>query len=349
VSTEVLDTAEAVAPRRVLVAMDKFRGTSSARDACDAVADAARAAGWDTDVQPMSDGGEGFRDAVGGDVVTYEVSGPLGVPVTAPVSFRATPSGLEAVIEVADVVGHDVLGALSGTEALLASSAGVGQLVVAADRAGAVVILVGCGGTVTSDGGLGCHGVLRDAGGLRARVVAATDVTAHLSGARRFARQKGVAEVDLEKVDRRLAEARDVYARDRGVDVEAHERTGAAGGLAAALFAWGATLASGFDVVADEVGLESRLARATLVITGEGRYDQGSLEGKVVGRLLDLADAGRDVVAICGVVEGGGRSLPGRRRTRLVSLTQRYGRSRAEGDLHSCLADVTSEVLRSWS
>jgi hypothetical protein len=113
--------------------------------------------------------------------------------VSARVKIVNATSGALGVIEVADVVGRDLMPRPTSANALAATSRGVGHLILAAAQMGADAVLVGCGGSCTSDGGLGCYEVLREAGGLPVPVTAATDVTASFSGARRFAEQKGVA------------------------------------------------------------------------------------------------------------------------------------------------------------
>jgi len=147
------------APRApvVLAAMDKFRGTASARQLSEVVARAALVQECNSDVQPMSDGGEGFRDAFEGDVLTVQVPGPLGEPVQSTITLCQAASGLAAVVEVAEVVGRHLLDSPTRSEALAASSAGVGHLILASAGYGARSVLIGCGGSATSDGGLGCY------------------------------------------------------------------------------------------------------------------------------------------------------------------------------------------------
>jgi glycerate kinase len=326
--------------------MDKFRGTASARDLCDAVARAARAANVTVDRQPMSDGGEGFRDAFSGREITVEVPGPLGETVSAGVTWRDSASGPIAVLEIAEVVGRERLVSPSREEALSASSAGVGHLVLAAQRRGAASILIGCGGSATSDAGVGCYEVLRDGGGVTVPVTVATDVTARFSGLTAYARQKGVSALDDEVLDQRVAQARALYSRERGVDVEAVERTGAAGGIPAALFALGATLTGGFDAVAQAVELEHRIRSASLVVTGEGRFDEGSLEGKVVAGVARLVGS-TPLLVVCGSLE---RACVHRLRSHVanlnvVSLVQRFGAKQARSGVLECVEQVVAEEI----
>jgi glycerate kinase len=333
----------------VLVAMDKFRGTATARELSEAVARAAFDEQWASDLCPMSDGGEGFRDAFEGDVFSVEVPGPMGEPVRAEITLRQTSSGLRAILEVADVVGRHLLVSPSPRQALAASSAGVGHLILASAELGAQSALIGCGGSATSDGGLGCYQVLRDAGGLPLPVTAATDVTATYFGALRYAEQKGVAATDLHRVDELLTSARALYLAEQGVDVELLERAGAAGGIAGALGAFGAKLASGFDTVVQAVGLEDRMRSASLVVTGEGRFDEGSLEGKVTMGIAELVHERLALLVVCGSIEDDAAEMFRIRfpSATLVSLVERFGQSTAVNDVRNCLATVVAEEVSS--
>jgi glycerate kinase len=329
--------------------MDKFRGTASARALSEVIARSARRQGFVVDVQPMSDGGEGFREVFEGATTVVSVPGPLGETVQAHVTLSPSSLGLLGVIEVAEAVGRDYLTSPSSNEALAASSAGVGHLILAASALGAERILLGCGGSATSDGGLGCYQVLRDAGGLAVPLVAATDVLSRFFDARRFAEQKGVGEEDLGVVDQRLRDARALYLKEQDVDVQLADRSGAVGGIAGALFALGGVLTSGFDAVALAVGLSERLARASLVVTGEGRLDEGSLEGKVVSGVAGLVDSVTPVLVVCGDVVPEARhafelEYPN---ANVVSLVERYGVEVAMGDTLNCVeATVSLEVAR---
>ena len=342
------DVADRPARVRVMAVMDKFRGTASARALSDVVARAADRQGCASDVQPMSDGGEGFREVFDGVTTVVNVLGPLGEVVQAGVTLRHTLTGLVGVVEVAEAVGRDYLRSPSSVEALAASSAGVGQLILVASQLGAERLLIGCGGSATSDGGLGCYQVLRDAGGLPVPVVAATDVRSRFLDARNFAEQKGVSAADLGAVDQRLIEARAMYLKEQGVDVELVDRSGAAGGIAGALAALGGVLTSGFDAVADAVGLQERIARSSLVVTGEGRFDLGSLEGKVITSVAGLIDQATSMLVVCGEVVPGAldafeRHYPN---AKVVSLVERFGVNAAMSETLDCVDEVvTSEVL----
>jgi glycerate kinase len=331
----------------VLVAMDKFRGTASARQLSEAVAKAVAAHNYSVDVQPMSDGGEGFRDAFSGEVVVVDVPGPLGAPVAVPITLSDSPSGCLAILEVAEVVGRDHLVSPTRAQALAATSAGAGQLILSAARLGATSILLGCGGSATSDGGLGCYQVLRDAGGLPVPVTVATDVTARFSGLRRYAEQKGVNPKDLGIIAQRLDEVRALYLKEQGVDVELLDRSGASGGIPGALAALGGVLTSGLDAVAGSVDLLKRLRRSSLVITGEGRFDEGSLEGKVIGGIASFMDVGAALLVVCGSVDKrASREFVARfPNARFISLVERFGKLRAMSEVLACVEIVVAEEI----
>ena len=330
----------------VVVAMDKFRDTATAKNLCDAVAEVVRHHNLIADPQPMSDGGEGFTAAFTGDLEEVTVSGPLGDAVTAPLLFTVIDGHRTAIFEVADVVGRAHLPNPTHEQAMAASSAGVGQAILAAASRGATSIPLGCGGSATSDGGLGCYEVLRAAGGLPATVRAATDVTARFSGARRYAVQKGVAVARIGEIDERLTKIRAQYLEEQGIEVELVERTGAAGGIPAALLALGATVVDGFDEVARAVHLHQRVARASLVITGEGRFDDGSLEGKVTVSVSELVTTA-SLLVVCGAVEPGAREAFGERfpRARLISLIDRFGVNPALTETARCVVEVVDGFL----
>ena len=340
------NSAPAARPRLVS-AFDTFRASASASELSDAVARAARARGVDVDTIAMSDGGEGFVDAFDGDDVTESVAGPRGEAVTARIRLRDTESGLVAVAQVADAVGRTMLQAPTREEALAASSEGVGQLILAAARLGAFRVLLGCGDSATSDAGLGCYRVLRAAGGLPVDVVAATDVTARFLEARRYASQKGVADEDLALVDARLRAARDLYHRECDVDVQAIPRTGAAGGIPGALAALGARLVDGVEEVSRSVRLVERLETASLVVSGEGRLDAGSLEGKVVAGVAARTPPSTPLLVVCGSVEAdAAREFIARYpNATLVSLVERFGEERARSETARCVAQVVGAAL----
>jgi glycerate kinase len=328
---------------RVVAAPDKLRGTASARDVTAAVARAAAALDWDCDEVPMADGGEGTLDALGGPNRSTVVTGPLGQSVEA----RWRLDGRTAVIEMAEASGLVLVGGAEGNDPVAASTAGTGQLIVAALDAGANRIIVGVGGSATTDGGLAALRALNPLGRLKGvELIVACDVrTGFVDAAASFASQKGATAAQVELLRRRLERLAQVYRAEHGVDVTAIEGAGAAGGLAGGLAAAGARLVPGFDLVAEEVELFDHLEGADLVITAEGFLDEQSFEGKVVGGVAGLAaQAEVPVVAIAGEVFDGVEQ-----RIDAVSLVERFGADRARADTAACIEEVTLDLLRSRS
>ncbi|MDS7595447.1 glycerate kinase [Agrobacterium tumefaciens] len=264
---------------------------------------------------PMADGGEGTVDAVmetlRGAILTVRVSDPLGREVDAKFGFAADQK--LAVIEMAQASGLELV-LPSDRNALRASTYGTGQLIKAALDEGATRIIVGIGGSATTDAGAGALRALGavfldsegepigDGGAELARLERidlrrlderiascslelATDVRAPLLGlngaARVFAPQKGANPYEVEQLERGLGRFAEVMARDVGADVGSVVGGGAGGGIAAGLIgALGAQVRTGWELVADIVDLRGKMAGATLVITGEGRTDSQSALGK---------------------------------------------------------------------
>ncbi len=271
---------------------DKFRGTLSAAEAAAAIARGLRSAGVETVVElPLADGGEGTLEVIragrGGALRTATVTGPLGEPVEAEWAMLGNGT---AIIEMARASGRALVNA-QRRDPLAASTRGTGELIAIAIRAGAQRVIVGVGGSATTDGGLAAVQALDWSLGPVPVVVACDVRTRFLDAATVFGPQKGASPAQVALLSRRLEQVAGVY-RDRfGVDVTDAAGGGAAGGLAGGLLAMGATIEPGFDAVAEVVGLEAVLESVDLVITGEGKLDRTSFHGKVVGGVLELADA----------------------------------------------------------
>jgi glycerate kinase len=218
--------------------------------------------------------------------------------------------------------------------------------VVEALRAGATRVLVGVGGSATTDGGRGAVEVVEASGGLGdAEVVVACDVRVRFTeAAERFGPQKGASAQEVVELRRRLEDLAGEYRRRYGVDVADRPGSGAAGGLAGGLAALGARLVPGFELVADAVGLAGRLGRADLVLGAEGRLDGSSWDGKVVDGLARLARAaGVPVAVIAGSVGPGG--VEGAGAMEVLVLEARFGLARALAEPASCLALAVAELL----
>lgn len=319
---------------RVVVAPDSMGGLLPAR-----VVAASVARGWvgvrpDDDVVPvaLSDGGEGLLEVLHRPQdrrIEVEVAGPLGHPVDAAVSLRADGA---AIVESALACGLARL-PRDRRDPLRATTYGVGQLLEAAREAGAHRILVGLGGSATVEGGagaltgLGFQLRVADGSGLKVgaadlqrvatiqrgwvdpawddlEVLLLADVRTVLAdAAARFGRQKGATEQGVAELAAGLEHWAAVVAEQFGVrDLASQPGTGAAGGLGFGLAAaLGGRLVAGASTVADLVGLDAHLAGADVVVTGEGRLDATSFEGKVVGEVVARARAAGSRV---GVVAG---------------------------------------------
>jgi glycerate kinase len=345
----------------LVAAPDKFRGTASAAEAAAAMADAANRAGWTADEVPMSDGGEGLLDALGGDPRTTTVDGPLGQPVDAQwrmlggADAHHSGIGPTAVVEMSQAAGRALIPHPHGDDPVRADTTGVGQLLLAARDAGARRIVIGCGGSATTDGGLGAVQAVGSAEALRGvELVVACDVTTSFTDAASvFGPQKGATPRQTEMLTQRLRDLAERYRDDTGVDVTAVPGSGAAGGLGGGLLVLGARLLPGFDLVAELVGLPARLESADLVATGEGHLDAPSFEGKVPGGVLDLARARPGpagplrVLCVAGGVDRSVLAHPPEG-LEIRSLVALYGRTRARSETVALIGRTTAEFLATF-
>ncbi|MEB3982392.1 glycerate kinase [Mycobacterium sp. 663a-19] len=301
----------------VLVAPDCYGDSLTAVEAAAAIA-----TGWTRSrprdrfiVAPQSDGGPGFVEVLAGrlgEKRRLRVSGPLDSAVDAEWVFDRDSA--TAYLESAQACGLALLGGPPTPEtAMAAHSRGVGQLIAEALRAGAKRIVVGLGGSASTDGG---QGLIAELGGLQAarrqladvELIAASDTEYPLLGpwgaARMFGAQKGADTATVAALEVRLeAWALELEAA-AGRDVSSEPGAGAAGGIGAALLALGGRSESGAEIVAGHTNLADDLETAELIVTGEGRFDEQSLHGKVVGWLADKArPLGIPVVVLAGQVD----------------------------------------------
>jgi len=324
----------------VVAAPDKFRGTADAAEVAGAIARAVERLGHTCTQVPMADGGEGTLDVLGGPNRVATVTGPLGRPVEA--GWRLERR--RAVVEMARASGLALAGGPEGNDPVAATTTGTGELISLAVESGATRVLVGVGGSATTDGGLGALQALFPLQRLRGvDLRVACDVrTTFVDAAAVFGPQKGATPAQVELLTRRLEALADAYEREHGVDVRSLEGSGAAGGLAGGLAAAGARLEPGFDLVADEVGLYDRLEHADLVVTGEGFLDAESFDGKTVGGVAEMAShLGVPVLAVVGDCFDGAEH-----RIDAVSLVARFGEERARADTLACIEEAVGERLR---
>jgi glycerate 2-kinase len=320
----------------VLAAPDKFRGTLSGPEVAQAIAEGARRAGWECRMLPLADGGEGTLDALGGANRTSFVAGPLGWPVEAAWRLDADT----AVIETAVASGLSLAGGANGNDPVAASTRGTGELIAAALEAGATEVIVGVGGSATTDGGLGALEALGWQP-FETRVRVACDVrTPFLDAASVFAPQKGASPEQVHALAERLQELALRYSDELGIDVTTIRGAGAAGGLAGGLAALGAELVPGFGLVAAELQLELALDGVDLVVTGEGRLDQTSFDGKVVGGVLEAAARrGVPALVVAGEIVAGAVLVPA------ISLSERFGLPRSLAEPAACIAEALADAI----
>jgi len=307
----------------VLVAPDSFKGTLRATEVAAAIGRGLERAGLaPPDLCPVADGGEGTLEALltalGGETAGAGAHDPLGREIQA--GFALVEDGGTAIVEAAEASGLHF-----GQAPWEASTYGTGELICAAVDAGAQVVLVGVGGSATTDGGAGALEAIDAHGGLGgAELVVLCDVrTPWERCAAVFGPQKGADEAMVERLAARLNDlAADLPRDPRGVAM-----TGAAGGLAGGLWAvHGARLEPGAAFVLDALDFGDRMRAARCVITGEGQLDEQTLQGKVVGEIgTRTRQAGVPLHAIVG------RNALDRFDARMIDLQRVEEASTAEG------------------
>ena len=320
----------------VVAAPDKFRGSVTASEAARAMAKAVHEQGGTCTMLPLADGGEGTLEAFGGPNRVTEVTGPLGTPVRA--GWRL--DGERAVIEMAQASGLMVADGKEHNDPENATTRGVGELIVSALAAGARRIIVGVGGSATTDGGLGALEVLSDFGA--AEVLVCCDVdTRFANAATVFGPQKGATPEQIDRLTARLVRLQVRYRHEFGADISDLPGAGAAGGLAGGLAALGARLVPGFPVIAQETGFTEALSGADLVVTGEGLLDMGSFDGKVVGGVAAAAaQRGIPVLAVVGAIHPDVRG-----RIPALALLDRFGETESWNATATCIHRVVTEHI----
>ncbi|GAB3397601.1 glycerate kinase [Humibacter soli] len=357
---------------RVVIAPDSFKGSASAVEVANAIAEGWREVRPDDDLVelPMADGGEGTLDAFeiavpGARRMPVTVTGPDGRRVQATwMLLPATPElpGGTGVVELAETSGLPLMHRL---DPMYSHTLGFGQAIAAALDQGVSRLLLGIGGSASTDGGGGVLTALGarllDADGMSvllgggalpevasvdlfklralpaAGALVLSDVTNPLLGASGaahvFGEQKGADAPQRDTLDAALANWADVVAAatvDGTSPVDpATPGAGAAGGTGFGLLAWGAQLASGASTIADAVGLDAAIASADLVITGEGRYDAQTDSGKAPAIVAGRAQR----LGVAAAVVAGSLAVEPRGFAASASLTE------LAGDVSAAIAD----------
>ncbi|MBQ3150986.1 MAG: glycerate kinase [Clostridia bacterium] len=326
----------------ILIAPDSFKGTLSAYEVCNIIEKAFCDVYPDANIEklPVADGGEGLcaclNNIVGGETRTATVSGVFGEKMTA--SYLVLNDGT-AVIETAACAGLPLAG--ENKNPLKATAYGVGELIKDAVKNGAENILLGLGGSATNECGLSVASALGwtflDKNGeafvpvgetlslvdkiippkkpLSVTVTAACDVDNPLFGkngaAYVFSPQKGADENEVELLDKGLRHVADIIERDLCINVKDLNGAGAAGGLGAGVVAFlNAKLRRGIDMILDIARFDEKLKNADLVITGEGRLDAQSVNGKVISGIATRAGRlNKTVITICGSHGNGAEAI----------------------------------------
>ncbi|WP_017732950.1 glycerate kinase family protein [Nafulsella turpanensis] len=312
-----------------LIAPDKFKDALSARQAAEALQEGILAAFPSATITllPLADGGEGTAAILThlhkGNWMETEVRGPSGKKITARWGFA--PQQKEAYLELASASGLQLLSS-EKRNPLYTSTYGTGELIAVTLEAGAQSIILGLGGSATNDGGAGMAAALgfrfldrkgqpiQHPNGMRLKdihhidsshtnpllksctITAACDIQHPLlgpSGATyTFASQKGAKAEDLLLLEAGMENLASVVERDLGKSIRSFAGGGAAGGTGAGAFAFlNAELESGAELILQSSGFKQQLQQTDWLITGEGQFDDTSLQGKITGRVCELANS----------------------------------------------------------
>lgn len=299
--------------RKIVIACDSYKGCLSSSEVARAAAEGVAEIYPDCEIVRLAvaDGGEGTVDALvdtlEGHLEWAEVSDPLGRPVKAVYGV----AGDLAIIESAAACGLTLL-TKEERNPLITTTKGLGELILAAIDKGCRRFLIGLGGSATNDGGMGmisADGFLERARGMKFTVACDVDtpyIGAH-GASRVFGPQKGASEEDVEILEERLRGYALKILKDTGIDVSDMAGAGAAGGLGGAFRAYlGAELKRGVDLVLDQIGFDSIIDGADLVITGEGCSDYQTLKGKTAAGVLERAKRkGIPVMLVSGAIRDG--------------------------------------------
>ncbi|MBX2946730.1 MAG: glycerate kinase [Cyclobacteriaceae bacterium] len=370
----------------ILIAPDKFKGTLTASQVCNAIEAGLNKSGKEFRIRkfPLADGGDGTLDIFlyhqQGVLIEVEVHDPLMRKIKA--VYALSKDGKTAFIEMAKSSGLMLL-KLEEHNPLKSSSYGTGELISHALSKGAEQIIIGIGGSATNDAALGAAEALGfqffDSAGNRvspdgeslAKIVridrsnvhprleqvlltAICDVTNPFYGehgaAFVYAPQKGASPADVIRLDYGLRQIAVFFNEQFGIDVQAIPGAGAGGGFAGGAYAlFGAELKRGIDVVFELTSFNEAIAWADVVITGEGKFDQQSLQGKVVDGVVRRAKkSGKKVYVVCGQNEIGEAAWKSLGVERVDSLTEFIGKEKALLESKSGLEELAFSVMSQY-
>lgn len=327
---------------KIVLAPDSYKNSLSAKEVAQAMRDGFEKVYPDAEFVsvPMADGGEGtvqsMVDAKNGQIVTVEVTNPLGNPTQA--HFGLIDDGKVAVIEMAEASGIQYINQFTQNP-YITTTYGTGQLIKAAIQDGATTIIIGIGGSATNDGGagmaqaLGAHLLDKDGqelqyGGAmlkklssidtsdmlegldKVKIIIASDVKNPLTGpngaSHVFGPQKGANEEMVSFLDDALSHYADILKRDLDQDIKEIPGSGAAGGLGAGLLAFtNAQMKSGVDIVVEYTDLKKAVIDADIVVTGEGQIDFQTKFGKTpigVAKAVKEVNPNATVIAVAGSI-----------------------------------------------
>ena len=327
---------------KVLIVPDKFKGTASATEVAEAIAEGIHQS-HEITIQPLADGGEGTLEIFGGGNKVSVVTGPLGEPAEA--KWRL--DGKSAVIEMSQASGLHLLKDNSHNDPINASTVGTGELIRTALERGAEEILIGVGGSATTDGGLGALQAMRPLQRYKTiEINVACDVqTSFLDCAEVYGPQKGATPTQIKFLENRLERLSQIFLEERNIDVTSLPMAGAAGGLAGGLATVGANLQSGFEAVSERVELVDLIENADVIITGEGEVNESSFAGKVVGEVLKLAKLmAKETIIISGNIDSK-INIP----VPSFSLKDTVGLEKAISETRQSIIKTTRKAFDDWS
>jgi len=309
-----------VAPAQILFAFDSWKTSATAVELCEAAMSATDAQ-WTARSHPISDGGDGFTEVIttAREVnrwIETTVPNALGQACRTRIPLFAYQGEVVALVESAQACGLAGVGGAEHNDPLGANTRGVGEMILAARDGGAQRIIIGCGGTASTDGGWGAVELLRHEDLKQVDLRVAVDVETRFSdAARKFGAQKGAKAEDLIALSQRLSLLAMDYAEAYASPVDRIPGSGAGGGLAGGLAALGAKIIPGFDIMAELTHLDRDLEGLDLLVSGEGRLDATSLEGKALISLFDRAAKDLQLAVIAAHID----------QTTAAAFMERYG------------------------